>query len=160
METLQCNKCKEIKSINDFNNSKTRPTGKRSYCRACERNDAKKFYQENREKYVKRAVLFNKEAAKHYQLEFNRVKTEYGCFVCGEKEPCVLDFHHVDRSEDKHSRVTSSLTYSKLILELKKCVIVCANCHRKIHANIIKDNFDNRPEIKINKFKNATNHVQ
>jgi hypothetical protein len=60
-----------------------------------------------------------------------------GCKYCGEKHPVCLDSHHVDPTE-KEGHI-SQLTYApkKLAAELAKCICVCANCHRKLHAGEI-----------------------
>lgn len=65
------------------------------------------------------------------------------CVVCGESEPACLDWHHLD-TETKVvsiSRMKSSSTYSqqRVLEELEKCVLLCANCHRKIHAGVIQE---------------------
>jgi hypothetical protein len=59
-----------------------------------------------------------------------------GCAICGEKEPCCLDFHHL---RDKEFVVSAGVDVSKerLFDEIDKCVVLCANCHRKLHAGII-----------------------
>jgi len=134
---LTCKKCNKEKTGDCFNNSKTRKTGKRSYCKDCERNDARKFYAQNPENYKKRAKDFNKLTAKFYQEELNRLKSLVGCAYCEEQEPIVLDFHHFDRSEGNHTRVRVNMGHQGLQNELKKCIVLCANCHRKIHANLI-----------------------
>ena len=57
------------------------------------------------------------------------------CARCGGVfEPCVYDFHHVDPStkEYKPSQLFSG-KWEKLTVELDKCIMVCANCHRLIH---------------------------
>lgn len=57
------------------------------------------------------------------------------CEVCGVvDDSCVFDFHHLDSSKKDFSisgRVTSK--WSLVIEEADKCLLVCANCHRKIH---------------------------
>lgn len=63
-----------------------------------------------------------------------------GCCKCGEMELCVLDFHHVD-PKTKEYRVASIIrgreSLKRLRAELEKCIVVCANCHRKIHAGLL-----------------------
>ena len=61
-----------------------------------------------------------------------------GCNVCGEMDPCCLDAHHVDPGE-KEFEIASAIgnaRYSKksIVSELEKCVCLCSNCHRKLHA--------------------------
>lgn len=63
------------------------------------------------------------------------------CQICGYNR-CLqaLDFHHLDPSK-KEFRISQSNVYkdlTKLKLEADKCILVCANCHREIHAGIIK----------------------
>lgn len=56
------------------------------------------------------------------------------CLFCGEDDPDVLDFHH---TRDKLFHVSNGWRRygtEKVRAELEKCVIVCANCHRKIHV--------------------------
>lgn len=57
------------------------------------------------------------------------------CARCnGVFNPCVYDFHHLDPSEKlaKPSQFLSG-SWDKLAMELDKCIMVCANCHRLIH---------------------------
>ena len=57
-----------------------------------------------------------------------------GCVICGEKDPTCLDFHHLD---NKHEQVSHMNCYSmnKIQQEIDKCVVLCANCHRKLHGH-------------------------
>lgn len=65
------------------------------------------------------------------------------CCVCGYNR-CItaLEFHHIDASKKEFavtgSRNTRAL--SLMIAEIRKCVLVCANCHREIHQNMIHGN--------------------
>ena len=67
---------------------------------------------------------------------------ERGCRMpgCGESEPCALVGHHVDPAEKKFSLAESNsnrqMSPKKVAAELAKCVCLCANCHRKLHAGI------------------------
>lgn len=61
------------------------------------------------------------------------------CYFCGYKR-CImaLEFHHIDESKKKfgisHKGFTRS--WEKLKREVQKCILVCANCHREIHAGL------------------------
>lgn len=64
------------------------------------------------------------------------------CVCCGQKfDDCCYDFHHIDpeQKETEFSKLNYNSAKSWLNIrdELKKCALVCANCHRKIHNNII-----------------------
>lgn len=60
------------------------------------------------------------------------------CCICGfDKYNSALEFHHVN-SEDKDFGITQGTTtkaVEKQLDELRKCILVCANCHRGIHYN-------------------------
>ena len=59
------------------------------------------------------------------------------CIICGESEPSCIDFHHV-RGEKKFTLASYRQRSVKQIKEeIDKCVCLCANCHRKVHAGII-----------------------
>jgi hypothetical protein len=62
------------------------------------------------------------------------------CGICGYSK-CIsaLEFHHTDPSV-KESQISLSNTrkWEKVVCELKKCVMVCSNCHREIHSGITK----------------------
>ena len=59
-----------------------------------------------------------------------------GCRVCGEAEPIALDFHHLDPAQKDGSPLRQS-SVKRALAEAAKCVILCANCHRKVHAGLI-----------------------
>ena len=57
------------------------------------------------------------------------------CSKCGYNK-CVgaLDFHHLDPTEKDASWQKMRLwNKSKLLKELDKCILLCANCHREAH---------------------------
>lgn len=60
------------------------------------------------------------------------------CCQCGfDKWQSALEFHHVN-PESKEFGITTDTTtraIDKQLAELKKCILVCANCHRGIHSN-------------------------
>ena len=63
------------------------------------------------------------------------------CQICGyNKYIGALDFHHIDESTKSFNLSVRGLTRSweKTKKELKKCILVCANCHREIHAGLVK----------------------
>ena len=56
------------------------------------------------------------------------------CKICGYKK-CIhaLEFHHKNPKE-KDVGISRNITFEKMLIEAKKCILVCANCHREIHA--------------------------
>lgn len=59
------------------------------------------------------------------------------CECCGyDKNLAVLEFHHINPDEKEFQidmRHFSNTNIERLQLELAKCRLLCANCHREIH---------------------------
>ena len=75
------------------------------------------------------------------------IKHDSGCVICGlNNEPgCVFDFHHV--YENTKVASVSHLAGGRLIrliTELHKCVVICANCHRKVTYKKIPEPVSNQ----------------
>jgi hypothetical protein len=59
------------------------------------------------------------------------------CSLCGyESQQCVYDFHHLRKKEFSISKKLGTYSWEKILEESKKCIMVCANCHRELHAKI------------------------
>ena len=59
-----------------------------------------------------------------------------GCVVCGEKDPSCLDFHHRDPStKEGHIGEFRHFGTKRVLAEIAKCDVLCANCHRKHHRD-------------------------
>ncbi len=62
---------------------------------------------------------------------------ESGCALCGYvKCLAALEFHHV--GDDKVLGVNEARSVREVLREAAKCIVVCANCHREIHAGQIE----------------------
>jgi len=62
------------------------------------------------------------------------------CEICSyDSCTAALEFHHKDPSiKDFGISTNSNKAWSKIKIELDKCVLVCANCHREIHFKMNK----------------------
>ena len=55
------------------------------------------------------------------------------CALCGIIDsPCVYDFHHIDPAS-KDFNLGNSTSRERMFEELDKCILICSNCHRKLH---------------------------
>ena len=66
------------------------------------------------------------------------------CEICGyDKNIAALDFHHLNPEEKSFqldARHLSNTSTDKIREELKKCILVCANCHRELHYPTMEKN--------------------
>jgi hypothetical protein len=61
------------------------------------------------------------------------------CFTCGRGGPPPLfEFHHRDPREKEFGVSEDGIVrrWEKIVAELAKCVMLCANCHREVHAGV------------------------
>ena len=65
----------------------------------------------------------------------NNYKADHGCSQCEESDPICLDFHHVEEKVRSISElIWGSFDLETVKEEMKRCVVLCSNCHRKLHG--------------------------
>lgn len=88
-----------------------------------------KYRELNRERLNANSLITAQKFHKEKREYLRAIKLSCGCKDCGYKgHPAALDFDHV-RGE-KVCDVSHCTTREKLINEVAKCEVVCANCHR------------------------------
>jgi predicted HNH restriction endonuclease len=86
----------------------------------------------------RRAYLIEAVNKRRKKIRLMAIESAGGkCRLCGYQEcPEALEFHHLDDtgkdfsiSDKGHSR-----SWARVKAEIAKCVLLCANCHREVHA--------------------------
>lgn len=97
-------------------------------------NECMKRKYSDRKEYIKAAVNKRRRKLKQMAIEYKGGECEH----CGyNKCPEVFDFHHRDPSKkDFGIGGIGSIAWGRLKLELDKCVLLCANCHREEHSRL------------------------
>lgn len=128
-----CTICKDPKDINDFNKKKRSPDGRQPHCRECNKKASRKYYSDNKTHH--KTVTYKRKTDQRQETQkfvLGYLK-EHPCVDCGEKDLVVLDFDHVRgkkfRGISQMVRHGNSLDLIKL--EIEKCDVRCANCHRR-----------------------------
>jgi len=91
-----------------------------------------RWYQKNKE-LTKAQSRENKRKQKN---EWDAYKSAMSCSHCGASHPsgAILDFHHVDRTNKQNvSSLIKDSRFAAAMEEVKKCIPLCANCHRILH---------------------------
>jgi hypothetical protein len=136
---ITCPKCKEEKLDTEFGFSSSRKSfGNRTrWCKSCI-NYANKSRYDNNKKSALAKTKRNKQRIRQFVLA---IRAHASCIVCGESDPSTIDFHHFN-SEDKKMDISMAhrrgFSIKNIEKELDKCVALCANCHRKLHAGNLK----------------------
>ena len=83
-------------------------------------------------------------------LYIQAVKGLSECETCGESRATCLDFHHRD-PESKRFSISEGTHCSIAVLdkEIKKCIIICANCHRVLHEQDKLNEIRKKPDKDI-----------
>lgn len=128
----KCGTCKNDLPLDDFAKNKTRKDGRNRICRACQKEYKDKHYLNNKSLYLAR----NKSRRKSLKEWFTKYRLSLACVECGENHPATLDFHHLDKTTKKRNVATmvwNLNSISSVLKEIGKCVVMCSNCHRKLH---------------------------
>jgi hypothetical protein len=125
-----CHSSKRKKFYSD-NKEKRQEQNRASYYRHKEERlkDVKEYAQKNRDKvrrWVKKSTLKKIQA-------FHDWKKTLSCSKCSENHPACLEFHHLDPTKKEFVISAIKTSKKKLTEELKKCIVLCSNCHRKLH---------------------------
>ncbi len=105
---------------------------RRAYARAYGRD----YYRRNRQHLLAKQTEKNKRLRERQRQWLIDYKKGLACVRCGEDHPATLQFHHRDQQEKEFEiALYTALGFSKarLLAEIAKCDVICANCHAKEH---------------------------
>ena len=151
MEIKKCSRCQELKDIELFYKCSATKDNHSSMCKDCARiakaewrkKHLKRSREINRQNYYNHKEAWKKRTRK-YQLKNKKNWSVYiikdKCEICGYNEYDILEYHHVNPKEKKvniteftQSRKCTEESEKLFLDEIKKCIVVCPNCHREIH---------------------------
>jgi hypothetical protein len=127
----KCAICLEILLEENFYKNNRKPNGLQSYCKPCSKKRRIEHFKKNiKSELETRRIYTNKQKDR-----YNNYKKTLSCNICKENRHYVLDFHHTsnDKEHSIANMVTRGFTWDKILKEIKKCEVLCANCHREIH---------------------------
>lgn len=132
-EYKKCTKCNIDKILDDFWWKNKAKSIKQPLCKVCTLKYQKVHYKKSskRRKKISEANFIVKERNRIWILDYLLL---HSCVDCGEMDLRVLDFDHVERSTKFMTvakMVTGCWSLNKIKEEIAKCVVRCANCHRK-----------------------------
>lgn len=130
-----CSKCGKEKPLTEFYFRKKGPRKNKYYekCKECMKERGKNYYHNNHERQLKLALVRRSKYRKDLRDFLDLIKNK-PCMDCKKVyPPYVMDFDHRD-GEEKEKEVARMVAggWSKdnIVKEIKKCDLVCANCHR------------------------------
>ena len=133
-----CTKCGETKPETDYY-FKDKSSGRlHSQCKLCYKLHRATYYSQHYSKYSesyrKRAKAYRNKVRMEYRTNMEAFMKDKSCSVCSESDSVVLELDHVDPSQKLFSisqAVRLGKKWSDVIIEIEKCQVLCANCHRR-----------------------------
>jgi hypothetical protein len=130
----KCRECKGLKPDDEFSYRNQAAGSRHGICIACFGVYRRRHYLDNKAQYFERNnrnIRLRAGASNRWLVDF---LAEHPCIDCGETDPVVLEFDHIDRSTKRADvSILVQRGYSLAIIqaEIAKCVVRCANCHRR-----------------------------
>lgn len=105
-------------------------------------------HREEQKEYKRRHYLKHKKQVKKEVAARKRILQEklvaykkgLKCQYCAENYIRCLEFHHTNPKKKDNNIATAvahGWGWDRILCEIQKCVVVCANCHRKLHDGIL-----------------------
>ena len=130
MKIKICTKCGDEKDIEEFGFRDQGKGTRRSDCLKCYAELKAEHYKKNKATY-----LSHQQKARDRNREFIKsYLSDKSCVDCGNDDWRLLEFDHIGEKVGNISRLafTRKFSIDKLLLEMEKCEIRCANCHRLV----------------------------
>ena len=128
-----CSKCKTIKDIDDFSYRNKVKGIREKRCKVCKDEYRKIHYENNKEIYKKRAKDYTTKIRAVNSKKMCDYLRRHPCVDCTESDIRVLHFDHVRgvKIDEVTSMVHAGCSWKKILNEIAKCEVRCANCHIK-----------------------------
>jgi hypothetical protein len=132
--TKTCTRCGMARPATEFR-VRNKKTGRRStWCRSCRSAYGKLHYQQHKQAYLARNRMHRHQGSGRsaYWYWLMTYLDAHPCVNCGQTDLVVLQFDHRDGTE-KVSTIGAMLnhtSWARLLAEVAKCDVRCANCHR------------------------------
>jgi hypothetical protein len=129
----KCTRCSEEKPLSEFSFRDKERGRLSSWCKRCLCVHNNKKYKEcdRRRADVRRNRERNNAKVRQYVWDYLLSRS---CVVCGECDPIVLDFDHINRKEKCvgiADAIRAGYSIENISVEIQKCQVLCANCHRR-----------------------------
>jgi hypothetical protein len=121
--------CQQEMDLSEFNK---KGAGVQPLCRSCNKERSRAYYVRNKDLHKQNASSRNQRQRKTNQDYVKNLKESSPCMDCGQFYPYyVMDFDHLSDKRSNVSRMVSGgLSLETIKIEIDKCDLVCANCHR------------------------------
>lgn len=129
-----CPWCGVTRPLEDFHYRDRQKGTRQHICGECFTVYRREHYRRNRGAYVERNGRLLRTRRLEWQRRLWAYLQDHPCVDCGERDPLVLEFDHIDpatKLHDVNQLTVRGFAWSTVLMELEKCEVRCANCHRR-----------------------------
>lgn len=132
-----CTVCATAKPESDFFYRNRKTEKLHSQCKDCYVINRRKKWREHYHKYGsnyrERAVERSRKIKNDLRTHMLTYLNDKACVRCGVNDIRVLEFDHIDPKTKAFSiarAIASTFSWERILAEISKCQILCANCHK------------------------------
>lgn len=123
-----CARCELFLPIKEF---ATKGRGLQPVCLLCRKDKEREHYKKNRVAILKKKTEWAHKKRNECRQFLGDYLLQHPCVDCGEADILVLEFDHLRDKSDTISSLMTKGNMGRMKEEIKKCEVVCANCHKR-----------------------------
>ena len=130
----RCGRCRELKSVDCFGFRKKDLAIRHSVCKSCQATYRTAYVERHGKDALHARIYAHTVRYRRRNRAFvHRHLQEHPCVDCGLADVLVLEFDHVTGTKEGTIAVMvrEGVSLKRLRAEIAKCVVRCANCHRR-----------------------------
>lgn len=126
-----CTKCRVAKLPDAFALRRTERGTLQSWCRDCHKTHAAERYRRMTPEQMRRKRQADRATTTALRRRIWEHLRGRACVDCGQKDVLTLEFDHIGAKTGNVSDLVRNGSWSAVLIEIGKCEIRCANCHRR-----------------------------
>jgi hypothetical protein len=129
-----CRGCETFLDVAHFSYKYVERGVLQTYCKKCQGRRSREHYVRNTASYKERIARNNTKTRVANRRKLREFLSAQNCVDCGLQDLAVLEFDHREPSQKLHEislMVQKGFGWTTILGEIRKCDIVCANCHRR-----------------------------
>ena len=128
----KCYTCRQVLPLDAFAPSVARRR-KNGICKPCRAEYGKGYYRRRKAEINHHRLANRRRYQRRNRISIVEYLLSHACVDCGESDPRVLEFDHVRGEKDQHisDLVNDGRSWERIVSEIAKCDVRCANCHRR-----------------------------
>lgn len=132
MDAKRCTRCQQEVAREQFRPNRHKPSGLDDMCGLCRKAYNVAYYQRTKDRHNPGRAARRKKMRDETVQRLIEYLSAHPCVDCGETDIVVLQFDHQrDKESDVAKLVRRGYAWDRVLAEIEKCQVVCANDHRR-----------------------------